>query len=157
MEPSLRPAGPGTLVVRRESTVLDKLLTSCFTPAALSSVWNDDFCDWPTDRQTAPVIYKLSSLSSSSSLLLSPSSSSSSSHRIILDIVSDAAGKHGRWPEVGRHVRCLAPLKHHWREHWRTWNFVLLNMQTNLFLENPLKHHRREHWRTWRKLFLNII
>ena len=32
---------------------MGKLLTSGFAPAPLSLVWNIDFCDWETDRQTA--------------------------------------------------------------------------------------------------------
>ena len=40
-----------------------------------------------------------------------------SSHRIIFDVVSDPTSEHRGRPKVRRHVRRLAPLKHHWREH----------------------------------------
>ena len=99
--------------------------------------------------------WSLTPLSSSSSSLSPPSS-----HRIIFYIISNATGKHCRWAEVSRHVGCLAPLKHHWREHWRTWNLLLLNMNTNLLLENirTLKNLMRFlFWISFRKSYQDFF
>ena len=46
-------------------------------------------------------------------------------HRIIFNIIPNPTGQHGGGAKVRRHVRRLASLKDHRREHRGTWKIMI--------------------------------